>query len=67
MAHAHLVSEDAGHGRIETCRYWTTIDAELLAYLNPDGQSWPDLRCVGMVERADGRGPHQPRDELLPE
>ncbi len=47
----HLVTEDAGHGRLETRRYWTTTDADLIAYLNPDGDRWPDLRCVGMVVR----------------
>lgn len=62
VAHAHLVSEDAGHGRIETRRYWTTSDAELLAYLNPDGQSWPDLRCVGMVERVRTAAGHTSRE-----
>jgi predicted transposase YbfD/YdcC len=51
VPHERLVTEDAGHGRLETRRYWTTTDAALLAYLNPDGDTWPDLACVGMVER----------------
>lgn len=51
VAHEHLVTEDAGHGRLETRRYWTTTDADLIAYLNPDGDPWPDLGCVGMVVR----------------
>lgn len=49
--HQHLVSEDAGHGRLETRRYWTTTDPALLDYLNPGGRVWPDLGCVGRVER----------------
>jgi predicted transposase YbfD/YdcC len=51
VVHEHLIAEDAGHGRLETRRYWTTTDAALLAYLNPDGTTWPDLGCVGMVVR----------------
>lgn len=51
IAHATLATVDAGHGRLETRRYWTTTDAELLAYLNPDGALWPALGCVGLVER----------------
>ena len=54
VTHAHLVTDDAGHGRLETRRYWTTTDVDLIAYLNylnPDGDTWPDLRCVGMVVR----------------
>lgn len=47
----HLVTEDAGHGRLETRRYWTTTDADLITYLNPDGETWPDLGCVGRVVR----------------
>jgi predicted transposase YbfD/YdcC len=51
VAHEHLVTEDAGHGRLETRRYWTSTDTELLAYLGRETEHWPDLGCVGMVER----------------
>ncbi len=51
VRHAHLVTEDAGHGRLETRRYWTSTDAQLLIYLGRDTQHWPDPGCVGMVER----------------
>jgi len=51
IAHEHRTTEDAGHGRLETRGYWTTRDPELLAYLNPGGRLWPDLGCVGMVQR----------------
>lgn len=51
VAHEHLVTTDAGHGRLETRRYWTTTDADLLADLNPGGDTWPDLGCVAMVVR----------------
>lgn len=64
VPHERLVTEDAGHGRLETRRYWTTTDAELLAYLNPAGDTWPDLACVGMVERertADGHTSRETR------
>jgi predicted transposase YbfD/YdcC len=64
VTHNHLVTEDAGHGRLETRRYWTSADAELLAYLNAGTTRWPDLGCVGMVERtrtADGRTSHETR------
>jgi predicted transposase YbfD/YdcC len=58
VAHEHLVTEDAGHGRLETRRYWTSTDADLIAYLNPDGNTWPDLGCVGMVVRERTRAGH---------
>jgi predicted transposase YbfD/YdcC len=51
VAHEHLVTEDAGHGRLETRRYWTSTDPQLLAYLGRDTEHWPELGCVGMVER----------------
>jgi predicted transposase YbfD/YdcC len=51
-AHEQLVTKDAGHGRLEGRHYWTSTDAQLLTYLNPDGPTWPDLGCVGLVERA---------------
>jgi predicted transposase YbfD/YdcC len=51
VPHEQLVTEDAGHGRLERRCYWTTTDPELLAYLNPAGDIWLDLACVGMVER----------------
>ena len=51
VQHEHLTTEDAGHGRVETRRYWTSADPELLAYLSAGTQQWPDLGCVGMVER----------------
>lgn len=41
---------DGDHGRVETRRYWTTTDPDLLAYLDPVG-TWADLASVGMVER----------------
>jgi predicted transposase YbfD/YdcC len=62
VAHEHLVTEDAGHGRIETRRYWTTTDAELLAYLNPEGALWPDLGSVGMVRRERAADGHTSRE-----
>lgn len=58
VVHQQLTTEDAGHGRLETRRYWTSTDPDLLAYLTTGSQRWPDLRSVGMVERtrtADGR------------
>jgi predicted transposase YbfD/YdcC len=51
VAYEQLVTEDAGHGRLETRRYWTSTDAQLLTYLGRDTAHWPDLGCVGMVER----------------
>ena len=51
MAPEHLVTTDAGHGRLETRQYWTTPDADLLADLTPGGDAWPDLGCVAMVVR----------------
>jgi predicted transposase YbfD/YdcC len=47
---AHLTTTDAAHGRLETRRYWTTTDPDLLAYLNA-ADAWPDLASVGMVVR----------------
>ena len=46
----YLRTVDGGHGRIEIRQYWSTTDAELLAYLNPNG-AWAKLGSVGMVER----------------
>jgi predicted transposase YbfD/YdcC len=51
VAHEHLSTEDAGHGRLETRRYWTSTDPQLLASLGRETEHWPDLGCVGMVER----------------
>jgi predicted transposase YbfD/YdcC len=51
VVHQHLVTEDAGHGRLETRRYWTSTDPALLTYLGRETEHWPDLGCVGMVER----------------
>jgi predicted transposase YbfD/YdcC len=51
VASEQLVTEDAGHGRLETRRYWTSTDPQLLAYLGRETEHWPDLGCVGMVER----------------
>jgi predicted transposase YbfD/YdcC len=50
-AHQHHLTEDTGHGRLETRQHWTTTDAQLLTYLGRDTAHWPDLGCVGMVER----------------
>lgn len=50
VVHEHLVTTDAAHGRLETRRYWTTTDPDLVAYLTPDA-AWPDLASVGMVQR----------------
>ncbi|HYI14412.1 MAG TPA: ISAs1 family transposase [Thermomicrobiales bacterium] len=64
VPHARLVTEDAGHGRLETRCYWTTTDLDLLAYLNPAEITWPDLACVGLVERertADGHTSRETR------
>lgn len=58
VTHAQLTTEDAAHGRVELRRYWTSTDPALLAYLDSGAIRWPDLGCVGMVERtrtADGR------------
>lgn len=46
----HLATTDAAHGRLETRRYWTTTDPDLIAYLNA-AEAWPDLTSVGMVVR----------------
>jgi predicted transposase YbfD/YdcC len=62
VAHAHLQTKDAGHGRLETRRYWTSAAPELLAYLRAGNPCWPALGCVGMVERertADGHTSRQ--------
>jgi predicted transposase YbfD/YdcC len=40
---------DKGHGRIEVRRCWTIGEPELLAYLN-QGEAWPKLRSIGMIE-----------------
>jgi len=48
--HDFLQTVDGDHGRVETRRSWTTIDRELLAYLDPVG-AWAGLASVGMVER----------------
>ena len=40
---------DKGHGRIEVRRTWTVSDPAVLAYLN-EGDRWPGLRSVAMVE-----------------
>lgn len=51
VAHEHLMTEDADHGRLETRRYWTSADPNLLAYLSSGPTRWPDLGSVGMVVR----------------
>jgi predicted transposase YbfD/YdcC len=64
VAHEQLVTEDAGHGRLEVRRYWTSTDAQLLTYLGSGTQRWPALGCVGMVERertTDGRTSRETR------
>jgi predicted transposase YbfD/YdcC len=48
--HTYERTRDGDHGRVETRRYWTTTDPELLAYLDPTAV-WADLASVGMVER----------------
>lgn len=50
ISHQHLVTEDAGHGRLERREHWTSADTELLAYLTQAGD-WPGLASVGMVAR----------------
>jgi predicted transposase YbfD/YdcC len=50
ISHQQLVTEDAGHGRLERRAHWTSADPELVAYLTQDG-AWPELGSVGMVER----------------
>jgi predicted transposase YbfD/YdcC len=50
IEHQQLVTEDAGHGRLERREHWTSADPQLLAYLTQDG-AWPGLASVGMVER----------------
>lgn len=62
VQHETLVTEDAGHGRVEVRRYWTSADPELLAYLNTGEQRWPDLGCVGMVERERTTAGHTSRE-----
>lgn len=49
MAHDGYETVNGGHGRVETRRYATLTDPDLLHYLNP-AQEWPDLRSIGMVE-----------------
>lgn len=64
IAHQTLTTEDAGHGRLEARRYWTSSDAELLAYLNTGTLRWPDLGSVGMVQRertSEGRTSRETR------
>jgi predicted transposase YbfD/YdcC len=46
----HLETTDAAHGRLETRRYWTATDPDLIAYLTA-ADAWPDLTTVGMVRR----------------
>ena len=48
--HSYEQTLDGDHGRVETRRYWTTADPDLLAYLDP-AAAWVDLASVGMVER----------------
>ncbi len=48
--HDYWATVAKGHGRIETRRYWTLSDPELLAYLN-HGSAWAGLRAIGLVER----------------
>ena len=49
IAHDYYQTLDKGHGRIETRRYWTIMDANYLKYLDPKGE-WQDLKSIGMVE-----------------
>jgi predicted transposase YbfD/YdcC len=46
----YLRTVEGGHGRIEVRQDWCTSEAELRAYLNPDG-AWAQLASVGMVAR----------------
>jgi predicted transposase YbfD/YdcC len=46
-----LITEDLDHGRVEQRHYWTTTDPALLDYLATGNVAWPELGCVGMVER----------------
>ncbi len=48
--HDHWQTVDQDHGRLETRRYWTIRDPELLAYLNQGG-AWVGLGAIGLVER----------------
>jgi predicted transposase YbfD/YdcC len=50
LAHQSLATDDADHGRLERRRYWTSTDADLLAYLTTE-DGWTKLSSVGMVER----------------
>jgi predicted transposase YbfD/YdcC len=64
LSHQTLTTEDAGHGRLETRHYWTSSDAEVLAYLNAGTLRWPDLGSVGMVQRertSEGRTSRETR------
>lgn len=51
VAQQTLTTEDADHGRLEVRRYWTSSDAQLLAYLATGTVRWPDLGSVGKVVR----------------
>lgn len=46
IAHDFLETNERGHGRVETRRYWITEDID---WLTPHAQ-WEKLRTVGMVE-----------------
>ena len=48
--HDHRATVEKNHGHLETRRYWTIRDPELLGYLNQGG-AWASLRAVGLVER----------------
>ncbi len=48
--HDRWETVEKDHGRLETRRYWTIRDPDLIAYLNQGG-AWAGLRAVGLAER----------------
>jgi predicted transposase YbfD/YdcC len=50
IAHQHCRTVAGGHGRVEVREHWLAADAELVSYLDPDGD-WAGLTSVAMVRR----------------
>lgn len=67
VAHEHVRTLEAGHGRIETRDYWLITEPEYLRYLKPKG-AWHDVGGIGMVVReriVDGQRSQQTGYYLL--
>jgi predicted transposase YbfD/YdcC len=50
VAHAHIGTVEAGHGRIEQRDYWLITEPEYLRFLNPQN-AWREVGAIGMVAR----------------